>query len=110
MHIIERSIEDEPGNQTRFIVISKPIRAKPLDWVIASVTPDTDRPGLLYDILSIIKDHHINIQQIESRPNRNKLGSYIFYLRLEIKGDDTRFDTIAQQAAKINVTIRKMSV
>ncbi len=109
LFVLEENIEDESDNQTRFVVISKQPGTKNLGFIMVAMAPEIDRPGLLYDILSIIKDQKINIQQIESRPNRSKLGSYVFYLRLEMSNNDERFTTIARGADKIQVTVRRMS-
>jgi prephenate dehydratase len=47
------------------------------------VTPDTDRPGLLYDILSVFSKHGINLVSIMSRPNRKTLDRYNFFIEME---------------------------
>lgn len=111
--VLEEAIEDESGNQTRFVVFSKNPSKKPseksLPFIIAGLQPATDRPGLLYEILSIFKQYDVNLSQIESRPNRTTLGSYVFYVRLDLNGNDSRFDDITSAMKTINVTIRKMS-
>lgn len=110
MPVIDRSIEDEQENQTRFVVFSEKPEGKTLPFALIAAVPQSDRPGLLHDILSIIKNQEINMLQIDSRPSRHKLGSYIFYIRLEIVSDDPGFDNIVTEAKKIGVSIERMTV
>lgn len=109
LNIVAKAIEDEAGNQTRFVVIAQQSEAS-LPFTMASITPEADRPGLLFDVLGIFKDHNVNLSQIDSRPSRTKLGSYVFYVRLEIAGDDQRLPAIIEAMKTANVTFRKMSV
>ena len=44
------------------------------------IEPDADRPGLLFEILSVFKRHDINLCRIESRPARTRPWAYVFYL------------------------------
>lgn len=109
LHIIDNSIEDEKNNQTRFVVISKDSSGKKLPFIIACLAPEYDRPGLLHDILSIIKEEGVNLLQIDSRPNRRQLGAYIFYIRLDLNSDDPRFNKIINEVKKARVTVKRMS-
>ncbi len=108
--MIDSNIEDEANNQTRFVVCSKqPQHQKNLDFTLIAVAPETDRPGLLHDILAILKDQEINMSQIDSRPSRLKLGSYIFYIRLDLPGNDSRYATVASQIEALNSKVARMS-
>lgn len=107
--VLEEGIQDAPGNQTRFVVFEKsPLHAKTRFTQIVMM-PKQDRPGLLRDILNVIQEHDVNMSQIESRPDRTKLGSYIFYVRLDITSDDTRLSAIIDQLNSINVKTRKLT-
>jgi len=44
------------------------------------IEPDADRPGLLFEILSVFKKHGINLCRIESRPARTLPWAYVFYM------------------------------
>lgn len=107
---LEQNIEDNPGNQTRFVVFSKDLNTqKILPFILISALPKADRPGLLEEILAIIKLQGVNMSQIESRPDRTKLGSYMFYIRLDMPGNDERYAIIAAAAKKLGVDIRRLS-
>lgn len=110
LSILDRSIQDNPGNQTRFVVFSKkPTIKKPLSFIQIVIIPKVDRTGLLSDILSIIKKEGVNMQHIESRPDRKRLGSYIFYIRLEMASNDKRYNRIVKKLDDIDVKVRRLT-
>ncbi len=80
--MIFKNVTDSIHNQTRFIVVSKHLlkyRDNQLN-VSLVVVPINDRPGLLYDILSVFKSQKINLTSIMSRPQKNYMGKYNFYI------------------------------
>lgn len=108
--VLDRDIQDVSGNQTRFVVVSKDSQStSKLHFTQIVIVPKVDRPGLLYDILSIIKEEGVNMSQIESRPDRTKLGSYIFYVRLDAPSSDIRYKAIETKLKAINVGVRRLT-
>jgi chorismate mutase / prephenate dehydratase len=96
MEIIAREIEDNPNNFTRFFALAhedSPPTGKDKTSIVFSVK---HRPGSLYDALREFADRKINLLKIESRPTRQKVWEYNFYLDFE----GHRQDTIAQEALK----------
>lgn len=81
LHIIDRDIQDNPDNQTRFIIISNrmPIGENYAKTMFV-ITPGEDQPGILSTILNVFTALSINLSWIESRPTAKKLGVYRFFL------------------------------
>ncbi len=81
LNIIDRNIQDNDDNQTRFIIIGNKsmseINAMKTMFVI---TPGQDQPGILSSILNVFTALAINLSWIESRPTARKLGVYRFFL------------------------------
>ena len=77
-------IADEPGNETRFLVISA-ADAAPTgdDKTSIAFTTHHDRPGSLVEVLQAISKRGINLTHVESRPTRRQLGTYVFMLDLQ---------------------------
>ncbi len=77
-------IADEPGNETRFVVLGHE-DAPPGgdDKTSLAFTTHHDRPGSLVEVLSIFSKRGINLTRIESRPTRRALGTYVFLLDLQ---------------------------
>ncbi len=53
-----------------------------------------DKPGGLYEILEVFADNNINLTKIESRPSKEKLGSYIFFVDFEGHRTDKQIGNI----------------
>ncbi len=84
------SIEDNPNNTTRFLVIASH-EAKPTQSDKTSVVFEVkDKAGALHDILSPFKSSRINLTKIESRPSKKKVWSYFFFVDFEGHHEETR--------------------
>ncbi len=92
LEILRESIQDNNNNLTRFIVISKKEAQKSEKNKTSIVFSTENRPGSLYRILDIFSLWDINMTRIESRPAKNKLGRYIFFVDIEghIEDEDVR--------------------
>ena len=80
----EESITDEKNNFTHFLLIKKGESALPSHSeriYFSAVCPHT--PGSLVELLSIIAKHGVNMTKIESRPVKNKVGDYRFFIEAD---------------------------
>ena len=81
LKILKKDVQDSRFNITRFLVISNEDAKKTgYDRTSIAIYPQTDRPGLLYEMLGEFAKRNINLTKIESRPSKGKLGDYIFYI------------------------------
>ncbi|MBE5752018.1 MAG: ACT domain-containing protein [Clostridiales bacterium] len=80
----ETSISDEPNNFTHFLLIKKGKEKLPAHGnrvFFSAVCPH--RPGSLLELLQIIAKYGINMTKIESRPVKNKVGDYRFFIEAD---------------------------
>ena len=82
LEIAVSDIQDQDNNHTRFVVVSKTDAARTGRDKTSIVFSTEDKPGSLYRILEIFNLWDINMTRIESRPARNMLGRYIFFVDL----------------------------
>jgi len=90
LHFVERNIEDNRRNFTRFLVISDespPKTGKDKTSIMFSIK---DKPGALFDILYPYKKARINLTKIESRPSKRKAWEYIFFVDMEGHFEDRK--------------------
>lgn len=84
---VVEDVADSMENETRFLVISKHLNEEvdtDKQWKTSIVvTGDTDRPGLLGDILGLFSSNNINMRSIISRPTKSGLGNYKFFIDID---------------------------
>lgn len=87
--VLERHIEDQSTNETRFLVLGTrdaPMSEDPehQDKTSIAFTPRVNMPGTLERCIHHISSHMRNITSISSRPVKQKpIGTYIFLVDLE---------------------------
>ena len=87
--MLASAIQDGEGNTTRFVVIGKDeVASSGRDRSSIALTLDRDRPGGLHEILGELAAAGINLSKIESRPMKQALGHYIFFIDLEAHAAD----------------------
>lgn len=84
LQILQEDLQDEMLNETRFLVVTGQKNIKTtLEGKTSIVFGTDDKPGELYKILDIIAIWDLNMTKIESRPMKNELGRYVFYIDME---------------------------
>ena len=81
--VLRDDIEDSHDNRTRFVYLSKEPAAQDLEAtyktsIVCGI--GHDQPGALLLILSEFAHRYVNLTKIESRPSRQGLGDYIFFI------------------------------
>ncbi len=91
-------IEDEPNNTTRFIVMGKnEVPSSGNDRTSLLVTTN-NKPGALHHLLKPLAEKNIGLSKIESRPSRQGVWEYVFFIDIEGHKDD---EALAQALAEI---------
>jgi len=81
VQILDRSIQDNSTNQTRFVVLAHDDHPPTgHDRTSISFAFAVDRPGNLYHAIGEFAERNINLVKIESRPTKQELGRYIFLI------------------------------
>lgn len=93
----EEDIEDHYGNQTRFVLIARQGHEQVLhsDCMKTSLalSLNADKPGSLLMILSELSYANVNLTMIQSRPTKQSLGDYLFFVDLEGTPEDPAIKT-----------------
>jgi len=95
LEILTSNVQDAENNRTRFVIISKALKNRTGSDKTSIVFSTDNKPGSLYKILDIFSLWDINMTKIESRPAKNVLGQYIFFIDIDghIKDQDV-FDAL----------------
>jgi prephenate dehydratase len=91
LEVLREGIQDGEANVTRFVLVMRDDE-KPTgkDRTSIAFTLDRDRPGGLHEVLGVFASRAINLSKIESRPNKQAMGHYIFFLDFEGHRQDAK--------------------
>jgi len=83
LNIIHGNIEDEPDNTTRFLIIGeRGVPASGVDKTTMLVSAN-NKPGSLHAMLEPLANNQISMTRIESRPSRQGMWNYVFFIDIE---------------------------
>ena len=91
--ILARSIEDDPNNTTRFLVLGKIDTAATGMDRTSLVLSAENKPGAVHALLSPLAANGVSMSRIESRPSRaakSGLWEYLFFIDVEGHRNDER--------------------
>ena len=99
LKVVREEIEDNPGNMTRFLVISRKVKANSGNKC-SIVFMTEHRAGALVEILGDFAEAGMNLTRIESMPKRNDPGNYQFFLDFVGSPDDPAVKGILERVEK----------
>jgi prephenate dehydratase len=109
--VLVDAIEDQAGNETRFVWLAReahdplgpPTKTSIVFWGFNDVSP-----GALVDVLTELSSRGINLTKIESRPRRiGGLGHYMFFADLEGAATDPHVEEALRALA---TRVRRLKV
>jgi len=89
--VLEKNIEDQANNTTRFIVLGKqtvPMSGEDKTSILVMLH---NKPGALHGLLSSFADRGISMSKIESRPAQSSgVWEYVFFIDIDGHRDDQK--------------------
>ncbi|HYG56027.1 MAG TPA: prephenate dehydratase [Burkholderiales bacterium] len=85
LNVLARTIEDDPTNTTRFLVLGN-IDPGPTGKDRTSLVMSAEnKPGAVHALLTPLAEHRVSMTRIESRPSRarSSLWEYLFFIDVE---------------------------
>jgi chorismate mutase/prephenate dehydratase len=101
---IEKNIEDEANNTTRFIIIGGQTSAPTGKDKTTLVVSTVNQAGALYKTLEPFATAGVDMLNIESRPSRQGLWDYVFFIDIEGHNEDINVaDALTLLKNKVNM-------
>lgn len=84
-HVLKKDIHDVRGNATHFLILGQSEKRKEngKKYKTSIIFSVPNHPGALMKVLGVFDALDINMAKIESRPSKDKLHSYIFWVDIE---------------------------
>ncbi len=97
LNVVARRIEDNPHNITRFFVVGPGMGGRTGSDKTSVMFTVKNRVGALHDILGTLLKHRIDLTRIESRPSKQKLWDYVFFIDVVGHPEDAHVDQALKQ-------------
>jgi len=106
LRIRASNIEDVEHNATRFVTLGNQSCRRTGKDRTALMLNVADRPGALYDTLTPLKRHQINMTWIESHPSKHARGEYHFFVDIQGHAEDAKVKrALAAVSRKCQLTV-----
>jgi prephenate dehydratase len=111
--VLEEDVEDRSDNETRFVWLGRAGEVEPPKQGSRAKTSvvfwgaGDESPGWLVSVLSELSEREINLTRIESRPQRVRLGHYMFFADLEGAEADSQ---VAEALAALRERVETLRV
>lgn len=113
LEIMAENLQGDLPNATRFVLAAKKDKdfgennhlghAADSDFKTSIIcAPEVNEAGVLYKILGKFARENIDLTRIESRPSRQRLGEYLFYIDLKGSSQDLDLKKALAEVEKIS--------
>jgi chorismate mutase/prephenate dehydratase len=106
LHVVKGSIEDDPDNTTRFLVIGPQDTPPSGNDKTTLLVSAQNKPGALWALLKPIADAGISMTRIESRPARVGMWEYVFFIDIEGHAQEPAISQALQQLQQASAMLK----
>src|SRR3954462_2255861 len=100
LRVLFENIEDDPENETRFLVIGREPAKRSGDDKTAIMFTTAHKPGALAEVLDVFKENGINLTDIEKRPSKKVNWEYYFFIDAQGHADDAEMRKAIHEAKR----------
>ena len=90
LKILEKDIQDNAANATRFLVLGRTCSPPTGDDRTSLMISVADKAGALHQAIAAFRRQKINLTKIESRPSKRKAWEYFFFIDCAGHSQDAR--------------------
>ena len=108
LKIVAANIADDPGNTTRFIVLSHHDSQPTGNDKTSLLFAVKHESGALLRVLECFHRYGLNLSKIESRPSRNKAWEYVFFVDVEGHREEEAVQIAVQDAEEACTLIKHL--
>lgn len=99
LNILAENIEDDAKNTTRFLVLGSHDVAPSGSDKTSIVMTSQNKPGAMVELLEPLARHGVSMSKFESRPSKQGLWDYVFFVDIEGHQTDAKVKAALQECA-----------
>jgi len=100
LNVLAENIEDDAKNTTRFLVLGSHEVAPSGKDKTSVVMTTQNKPGAMLELLEPLSRHGVSMTKFESRPSKQGLWDYVFFVDIEGHQTDAKVKAALQECAK----------
>ena len=108
LSVLEKNIEDNPDNTTRFLVIGREFLPPSGDDKTTILFSSPNRAGSLHDMLECLARHGVGMTRIESRPSKQEKWEYVFFADLMGHAEEPGIKRALRDLEKDGVMLKRL--
>ncbi|GGG48836.1 hypothetical protein GCM10011403_02390 [Pseudohongiella nitratireducens] len=109
LKILHAGIQDRKNNTTRFLVLSRDGKTSSTGCDKTSILVYAEnKPGALFRILAPFDKYQVSLTRIETRPARDGVWSYVFFIDFEGHMDDPAVRQVFSELTQCTVKIKNL--
>jgi len=105
---LAENIEDEPNNTTRFLVLGKHDAGPSGRDKTSLIMSAANRTGALHELLLPLSSAGVSMCRLESRPARNALWEYVFYVDIEGHRDEAPIKAALEELGRRSAYLKTL--
>lgn len=108
LQLLHARIQDQRNNRTRFLVLAKGGVASSGHDKTSILVYTENKPGALFRILEPFDTYQVSLTKIETRPARDGVWAYVFFIDFEGHIDDIAVQKVLAQLQERTVKIKHL--
>tara|TARA_R110001592_G_scaffold23431_8_gene91835 strand:+ start:481 stop:1335 length:855 start_codon:yes stop_codon:yes gene_type:complete len=108
LKVLHARIQDQKNNCTRFLVLAKDSVAPSGRDKTSILVYTENKPGALFRILEPFDTFQVSLTKIETRPARDSVWAYVFFIDFEGHVDDSAVQQVFEQLRERTVKIKQL--
>ncbi len=106
LQIVSQRIQDKRNNSTRFLVLSRDQAPRTGRDKTSILVCTENRPGALFRVLEPFNAFAVSLTKIETRPARDSIWAYVFFIDFEGHRDDSAVRSVLEQLQDRTVSVK----
>ena len=108
LQIAERRIQDQSNNSTRFLVLSRESALRTGRDKTSILVCTENKPGALFRVLEPFNTFQVSLTKIETRPARDSIWAYVFFIDFEGHAEDAAVISVFEQLRDRTVNVKNL--